>query len=298
MSVGQELSYDIVLSAENNDFMAWQCLVFHHSCITHVGKAPIVVVHGDEPELVDGFAWLEQAGGSVQRAPNFRHYGDIMYAPWNQLKTVELAVSDEPWLVFADTDMVFLDQVDFTPQLAALGPRSVGLDRVPFLVVNDTNRTIVADGCQHAGVALDAIEDRPVTGATPYLIANSARGELCAAWELSTKRYLEKSFAFHNGYDPGVWISSMWGLALAVHALDWDFVLSEQCVHTLQDPEVNPAERPILHYSYGIDHFNKRRFNRRDRYDELWTVVGKPGHTSGAVCDAIRAAGAHFGLAA
>jgi len=298
LSHESSFGFDIVLSAENNDFMAWQCLVFHHSCITKVGKAPIVVVHGDEPELVDGFTWLAQAGGRIQRAPNFRHYGKLMYAPWNQLKTVELVQSDEPWLVFADTDMVFLDEVDFDPLLADLDERTISLDHIAFLVVHDENRSLVAEGCAHAGIDLSRMESNPVNGATPYLMANSLRNELCAAWEPFTRHYLEAAYEHHGGYDPGVWVSLMWGFALAIHHLDLEFVLSNLCVHTFQDPQIAADERPILHYSYGNDAFNKRRFHTRDRYDELWHVVGQPGHTSGAACDAIRAAGTHFGLTA
>ena len=194
-------------------------------------------------------------------------------------------------------ELLFLDRFDFAPQLARLDPHTIALDRVPFLVVDESNAEIVAQVCDEVGVDIEALRARPVSGCTPYLIANETRAELCDMWDRTTRTYLEQAFAFHNGYDPGVWISSMWGLALAVHALQWDFVLTGTCIHTLRDPELRPEERPILHYSYPNDDFNKRRFNHLDDYDGLWQVTGKPGHTSGAVCDAIRSAGAYFELA-
>ena len=44
--------FDFVVSAENNYYLAWQAMLFHFSCLKHTGRAPIIVVHGDEPELL------------------------------------------------------------------------------------------------------------------------------------------------------------------------------------------------------------------------------------------------------
>jgi hypothetical protein len=290
--------FDLVVSAENNDYMAWQCMVFHHSCLAHLDCAPIFVVHGEEEELVDGFSRIEAVGGRVQRAPNFRHGAAIMYAPRNQMKTVELVSTDKPWIVLCDADMVFLDRVDFGAIIGRLDETTIALDRIPFLIVHDGNREILHQVCDEVAVPIERVEGRPINGATPHLIANSVRSRLCETWEPMMERYLQASFAHHGGYDPGVWISSMWGLVLAMHALGLDATLIDLCVHTEDDPLVDPAARPILHYSYPSDGFDKRRFNTADRCRELWDVRGIAGHTSGAVCDAIRGAGEWFGVTA
>jgi len=37
--------FEIVVSTENNPYMVWQAMLFHASCMRHVGQAPIVMVH-------------------------------------------------------------------------------------------------------------------------------------------------------------------------------------------------------------------------------------------------------------
>jgi len=290
--------YDLVVSAENSDYMAWQCMVLHHSSLAHLGHAPIFVVHGDEAELVDGFGRIAAAGGRIQRAPNFRHGGEIMYAPRNQMKTVELVATDKPWLVLCDADMIFLDRVDFGALIHGVDEETIVLDRIPFLVVHDENRKIIEEVCGEAAISVERVEDQPISGATPYLVATSARGRLCEAWEPLMEAYLRTSYLHYGGYEPGVWISSMWGLVLAMHSLGLEAKLVDLCVHTEDDPIVDPALTPILHYSYPNEAFNKRRYNASDRFGELWEVRGVAGHTSGAVCDAIRQAGQWFQVGA
>lgn len=286
--------FDIIVSAENNYFMAWQCMVFHYSAQTSLGRTPLFVVHGDEPELVDGFEQIRNVGGRIQRAPNFRHAGDIMYAPRNQMKTVELARSDKPWLVLCDADMIFLDHVDFASIIEGLDDTTIALDRIPFLVVHDGNHELLRDVARKVEIPFDHLVDHPINGATPHLISMNIRDELCAQWDPMMETYLASAYAHHEGYDPNVWISSMWGLVLAMHRLGIDAELLDLCVHTEMDPPIDPSERPIVHYSYPNDGFHKRRYNEPSRDSELWQASGTPGHTSGAICDAIRATAAYY----
>lgn len=290
--------FDIVVSAENNFFMAWQCMVFHHSARTRLGRTPLFVVHGDEPELVGGFERIRSDGGRIQRAPNFRHAGEIMYAPRNQMKTVELARSDKPWIVLCDADMIFLGDVDFVSIIAGLDTETIALDRIPFLVVHDGNHEIMRDVARKVGIPFEFLVENPINGATPHLISMSIRDRLCEQWDPLMETYLASAYAHHEGYDSNVWISSMWGLVLAMHRLGIGAELLDLCVHTESDPSVDPSERPIIHYSYPNDGFDKRRYTHPGRDAELWQASGKPGHTSGAIGEAIRAAAAHFGRGA
>src|SRR4029079_12278009 len=62
--------YEIVVSAENNAYLLWQCLLFHAACMDVQGFAPTFVVHALGP-LLSGFRVLEQHGARVIAAPNY-----------------------------------------------------------------------------------------------------------------------------------------------------------------------------------------------------------------------------------
>jgi hypothetical protein len=77
MTVKQQQDFDIVVSSDNNDYIAWQCLVFHHSCLTHLGRVPIIVVHGDNGPLVSGYRILYKRGCLIKRLPTHKYAGTI-----------------------------------------------------------------------------------------------------------------------------------------------------------------------------------------------------------------------------
>jgi hypothetical protein len=114
MTGRKQQSFDIVVSSDNNNYLAWQCMVFYHSCITHLGQAPTIVVHGDPGPLVEGYRILQERGGIIQRLPTFISAGKIDYAcrnAWATLKGVETSADN---IVLCDPDMIFLRHVDFS----------------------------------------------------------------------------------------------------------------------------------------------------------------------------------------
>ena len=83
-------------------------MLFHHSCITHLGQAPIIVVHGDGGPLAEGYRHLQEKGGIIQRLPSMTFAGKIKYSPrnmWATLKGVETSAEN---IVFCDPDFIFL----------------------------------------------------------------------------------------------------------------------------------------------------------------------------------------------
>ena len=289
--------FDIVVSAENTNYQAWQCMVFHVSCRTATGRTPIFVVHGDESEpLVEGFEAIAADDGIVQRRPNYRHAGRLMYAPRNQMRTVGLVETDAEHLVLCDPDMVFLRPVDFGELIAEMDDDQLSLDQISFLVVTDENRPFIEQVCVANGLDIDAVAARPMNGATPHVIRRQGRIRLVRTWDHYLEAYLAASHEHHGDYHPDVWISSMWGLALAMHHLGLRPHFTERCIHTLGDPPI-PADTDawIVHYSYDTPDFDKRAFSSDETWDQVWQVTPATGTATGVVRQAIVDAAVHFG---
>jgi hypothetical protein len=295
--MGATLTFDIVVSAENTDYQAWQCMVFHHSCETHLGQTPLFVVHGEEPELRAGFGHIERVGGRIQRCPNFRHTGPRMYAPRNQMRTAQLAESDASHIVLCDPDMVFLRSMDFPAMIESMPPRSISLDRIGFLKVTEENRPFIAEACEVSGIDVDELATLPANGAPPHIIPNRLRGELCEEWDVHLEAYLEASHRFYPNGHTDCWIASMWGLVFALQRLAIAPVLTDLCVQTLGDPEIgSDSSRSIVHYSYPTPAFNKKDYWGPDTWHRVWSASAAPGRTTGAVCEQIAAAAKRFGV--
>ena len=106
-------TFDFVISVENSHYMAWQAMLFHYSCLEQTGRAPIIVVHGDESPLLPEFELIKKKGGRIQRARNFRHDGGVEYAVRNTAGTLCSVQADADFLIICDPDFVFLAPPSF-----------------------------------------------------------------------------------------------------------------------------------------------------------------------------------------
>lgn len=290
-------SFDIVVSAENNHYHAWQCMLFHYSCLTVLDRTPIIVVHSDPGPLVTGFELIATRGGVVQRRKNFRHAGEIMYAPRNQMRTANLVATDAEHIVLCDPDMIFLEPIDFAAIIDGLPRDAITMDRISFLKVNDRNRPFIGEVCAESGISLARVESKPMNGAPPHVIPKRLRLRLCQQWHVQLERYLAASHAHHGGSHSDVWISSMWGLVLAMHALGIEAVLTDLSMHTHGDPPVaSVPPRPLLHYSYDTPAFNKRDYVTDNEWMNVWRAEGSAGRASGIIGDQLALAAEFFGL--
>ena len=94
--------FDIVVSTQNNHYMEWQAMLFHFSCLHHMGQAPIVMVHKNDTPLLSGFQLIQKLGGNVQTAPDYSRAGGIEYAPRNTAATLLFVESDAEYLVLSN----------------------------------------------------------------------------------------------------------------------------------------------------------------------------------------------------
>src|ERR1041385_9346218 len=110
-------AHQIVVSAENNRYMAWQCKLFYFSCVTRMNHQPIVVVHGSDEEWHPDFYELAKAGCALYSAPNYRYRPGNDYAgrnhPGSLLRAAELFREQDAFVVLCDPDMVFVRCLEF-----------------------------------------------------------------------------------------------------------------------------------------------------------------------------------------
>jgi hypothetical protein len=153
---------DIVVSAENNPYVEWQAMLFHFSCLRRLGRAPIVVVHGDGA-LLEGYRLIAATGGRIQREPSFRGDGGN-YAPRNSAGTLARVETTAERIALCDPDMIFLRDEPFRTGT------EIAVERSTYLRVNRENRGPLTLACERAGVPLEMLEtEPPVTKAASSL---------------------------------------------------------------------------------------------------------------------------------
>lgn len=282
---------DIVVSAENTAYLGWQSALCHYSCVQATGRAPLIVVHGDEPELVEEYRQIAEAGGRIQRAPNHRIYRGVTFAPFNTIATAQLAETDAGHILLAEPDMVFLRHPPVAEALAEMDADSVSFDRIGYLHVSEENRQRIHEVCRRVGTDFAGLQSHPIDGGVPHLIPTGQRAALCAAWFDLTVAIAEAVTALDRRWwdrfsrrslmtQPRNWISGMWGLVFAVRQLSLNLVMTEWCASNARQGLFGPADHPkpgpaIIHYCYSQPGFDKRK--HRDRRSLLaWARAAEP----------------------
>ncbi len=289
--------FDFVVSAENLPYLAWQALVLRHSCVRQLGREPIVLVHGDEPELLEPYQRLIDDGGRVQRAPNYRHLRGYEYPPRNSPASLLHVNSAADYLVLCDPDIVFVAPWDPAP---AMAPDRISFDSVSYLEPDEENRAGLERICERLGAPFEGLLDPRCHGGVPHLIPRALRPALAREW-------LECLDAFIPEVPAGAgativsWLSlaSMWSLAIAVIRLGIQPFLTHYCEtnHDGGRPWPYPAhpDCPLIHYCYGDASFDKRRVQSLD--DRSATSSAPPGSVHEAVVRCIESARRHYATA-
>jgi hypothetical protein len=301
MTGKKQLDFDIVVASDNNDYLAWQCLLFHHSCITHLGQAPIIVVHGDDGPLVSGYRILQKKGGIIQRLPTYRFAGGVDYAGrnlWASLKGVKTSADN---IVLCDPDVIFLRHVDFAKIAAGLDGEAVSLERVGYMAVGDHNRPILEEVCRSSWIDKRLLDGITTSGGMPYIIPIDLRRRIAREWAALTEDCLLTSLRHHGQMNLDVWISIMWGFVFAALRNGIPMSLTNMCVANdryAEEQASNLRNRQIVHYCDGDDIFNKRNYvNGEDALNAVWKARAPEGTINGAVTKAIHEAAVFYDLA-
>jgi len=274
---------EIVISAENNTYCAWQCLLAHYSCQKNLNITPIMVVHG-EPHipLHRHFLTLIENGGRLQRVLNYRGVGTSDYMPRNTAATLLNVKTSAPYIMLCDSDFIFLNPIprDALPST----DNEITFDYISFMRVSDENRDYLLEPARKAGVNLDTLVGSASGGAVPHIVPTALARPLAVDW-------LKCIEFFATSKDPIFWIASMWALVFSVQRLELKTSITKLAItdagHTKM-VDVDAANAPqILHYSYGNKHFDKRDYGASDvrLTSSVWDVKAPKGSMSAFICD-------------
>ena len=289
-------TYDILASAENNIYNAWQAMLFHYSCQKYAGHTPIIVVHGNDRPLMPGFQLIQRAGGRVQLTRNFRRNRGLVYARRNTAGTLACVRSDADYLVLCDPDTIFFRPLPMDEYF--LTENQVSLDSVPYLNVKRNNLPVLEKVCNKAGLPLELLLQSPISGSVPHIVPAACREALSQQWLQNIEL-----FEVHapEPRASGVQLpltASMWALVLAVHQLKLEPVITNFSIFNRDGGrQFSPSSSNIamLHYRYGDSEFDKNHYSRQqDKCDMVWQASAREGTVNGFLCEQLHEADNYY----
>ncbi len=302
--------HEIVVSAENNHYMVWQAMLFHFSCVKHLGRPPIVVVHKHDEPLLPGFERIRASGGIVQTAPNYRDLNGILYPPRNTAGSLRHVETDADFIVLCDPDMLFLQPLPFDD--LTLTGRQVSFDFVGYLAPEaDVYQPTLDNVCRAAGLAPEKLRHPVIDGGVPHVIPTVWQQKLSDEW-FELMELFPTIGSSHPDAGGGVspasdtnphkdWLATMWAVVMAMHRLNLEPVMTGLCVTNCQGdnplPPLDATGPKMLHFCYGGPGFDKRRFGGpTDSEVAVWNVPPDDGTIGGAIRHQLREARQFYGL--
>ena len=302
--------HEIVVSTENNHYLVWQAMLFHFSCVTHLGRPPIVMVHKHDEPLLAGFERIRASGGIVQTAPSYRDINGVLYPPRNTAGTLRHVETEADYIVLCDPDMLFLQPFPFDELM--LTGRQVSFDFVGYLAPEAAVYQPTLDNvCRAAGLAPEKLRQPVVNGGVPHVIPTVWQKQLSDEWfelmELFPTIGAPRTEAGGDGSAASDtaphkdWLATMWAVVMAMHRLNLEPVPTNLCVTNCGEdrllPPLEAAGPRMLHYCYGGPGFDKRRFGSPpDSAAAVWNVPPDDGTISGAIRRQLREARRFYGL--
>lgn len=243
----------IIVSAENNPYMAWQAKLFHFSCLTRLAQPPVLVVHGAGGELHPDFQEVERAGGRVVRAPSYRMtaYG-YAYPPRNTAGTLlhaaELCEDADDFIVLCDPDMIFVRRPQFPSALAG-----------DFYSYMDYDREFVAPACRALGLAPESVgpQKEELRCGAPYVIPAAKARDFAETWLKAI-----------DLFPPRNWENSMYAFGLTAVRLGLRVQLT-----SLMESNYRPhagRSGDVIHYCYGDETWSKRHYFTEEQARRVW----------------------------
>jgi hypothetical protein len=246
-------AHQIVVSAENNPYIAWQCKLFYFSCVTRMNHQPVVVVHDWGDGWHPDFYELAKAGCAIYSAPNYRYDqngGDYACRnhPGSLLRAAELFHDQDVFIVLCDPDMIFVRHLEF--------PRALAGEFSSFM---DYDRDFVNQVLPKIGVAREALDAQKnsLCVSVPYVIPSHVARELGETW-----------MTFIELFSPRRWEDVMYAFGLSAVKLGLPVAVTHLVDHNYW-PEAE-LRAPIIHYAYGDERWNKREYWTDETTRALW----------------------------
>lgn len=287
-------TFEVLASTENTPYMMWQAMLFHFSCVKHLGQVPTIVVHHDGEPLLPGFTKIAERGGRIQMAPNYRVYHGVDYPPRNSAGSLKQLRTNADYIVLCDPDMIFLRPFPFEEY--RLRDNQISFDEVNYLIPQKAEFDGKLEAiCERAGVPYQTLLDTPVSGGVPHIIPRSQQQAVAQDWFDS----MELFPTFDLGPDferpkelrsvpHQFWTTTMWALVLTAHRLHLEPVMTRLCVLNFHGDSVlsqaDASSPAIIHYCYSTPGFDKRlHFDARTAESAVWNLPGDDGTLAGSI---------------
>jgi hypothetical protein len=262
-----ELEYEIVVSAENNAYLLWQCLLFHANCMEVQGVAPCFMVHGSGA-LLPGFQELSRLGGRVLAAPNYRATANLDYPPRNTPGSLLEVEHDREWTLLCDPDMLLVRKLP-TDAASLSGGAALSWESSSFMQAEPI-RAWLTGACHQQGIDPERVARHRLGGSVPHLVHRDLRKSFAARWLAATDALIDVGVRTNDMH----WVASMWGFALATWELDVPVALTSftQTSYLGSETPATALEAPLLHYSYGDHLFHKHNHCTTPTAPGAWQV--------------------------
>jgi len=246
-------THQIVVSAENNAYTAWQCKLFYYSCVTRLKHQPIIIVHDSGNDLHRDFTDLAKAGCAIHQAPGYRFQGRgddyaCRNTPGTLMHAGRMLAGRDTLLVLCDSDMIFTGPVEFPQVLSGEFSSFVNYDR-----------DFVSEAMTRLEIERPALEREKdsLRCCVPHVVPLALAQDLGATWLQAIDAFI-----------PRRWEDVMYAFGLSVLKLGLKLHLSHLVDHNFW-PD-HEAKAPIIHYAYGDERWTKRNYFRDDQMHELW----------------------------
>lgn len=243
----------IVVSSENNPYVAWQTKLFYFSCVSRLKHQPLIILHESGAEIDRGFYDIIKAGGLVRTAPNYKATGSgDTYPPRNTAGTLLHAAAmcqkDDEFIVLCDPDMIFVRTPDFVQELSG-----------GYYSYLDYSEDEVLRAGQRLGIPPELIKARghELKCGVPYVIP-----------VVNAQRLAEKWLAAVDAFTSRRWTDIMYAFGLAALQLDMKVSLTDNLSFNCY-PE-SDSTGDIIHYCYGDEAWDKRHYVTAEQAGRVW----------------------------
>jgi hypothetical protein len=243
----------IVVSAENNPYMAWQCKLFHFSCVSRLKQAPVIIVHETSSELHVDFQEISRAGGHVRAAPSYKlTAGGDPYPPRNTPGTLlhfaPMCENEGDLIVLCDPDMIFVRQPEF-----------------PF--------ALSGDFCSYMNYDLECVDSaREALGIAREAISEQEEALRCGVPYSIPARYArpmgEEWIKAIDAFPLLKWENVMYAFGLAAVRLGMTVESTRMTQSNYWPHAIVNAD--IVHYCYGDERWSKREFFSEEAAPTVW----------------------------
>jgi hypothetical protein len=254
--------FHIVVSAENNSYLAWQCKLFHYSCLTRLNLTPTFIVHKSEEKWHDGFKEIVRAGGCVKGAPNYRvsargYDFPPRNTPATLLHAARMFSGQDVFIVLCDPDMIFVRRPAF--------PRKFSGDYCSYLNFDLETVRVAQRRMRLTKKEFDMKAQKFATG-VPHVIPAAKAQVFAETWITTIDSFPEM-----------VWEGSMYSFCMAAVKLGIKVSLTHVADHNYW-PNA-PVRNDMIHYCYGDESWDKRDFLTDDQSHLVWNprVNGRDG---------------------